>query len=247
MAVSCAKCGSTFLDNVERCPVCGAPATPSAAAQPAAPAYQPVAPVPPAAGQGTYSAVPAQYSAMPAQPPAMPAQPLAAPAKSGGALKVVLIIVAVFVVLGILGLGIVGYTVYRIGHAVRQAATGEHAIVTPAGTFSANSLKAPTASELGVDIYPGAKADRGGASMTTPSGSVMTAIFVTTDSKEQVVNFYKAKLGSSASVFDMNNTAMISSKKGEQESVMITVSEKDSQADGKTRISIVHSKSNKPS
>jgi len=75
----------------------------------------------------------------------------------------------------------------------------------------------------------------------------VTGVFVTSDSKEQVVEFYRSKFGSSASVYDSTNGALLTLNKGGQESVMVTVSSNSSQDGGKTRISIVHSKSNKAS
>jgi len=49
--------------------------------------------------------------------------------------------------------------------------------------------------------------------ITLPSGSSVTATFVTPDSKDQVVRFYKDKFGSEASVFDSSNSAMITVQK----------------------------------
>ena len=52
-----------------------------------------------------------------------PRQPVAAPAKSGSsALKIVLIVLAVFIGLGILGAGAFGYFVWRVAHAVHVSA-----------------------------------------------------------------------------------------------------------------------------
>ena len=81
--------------------------------------------------------------------------------------------------------------------------------------------------------------------ITLPSGSSVTAVFVTSDSKEQVVSYYKEKFGSSVSVFDSANSAMLTSQKGNQES--ITVTPNQSQYNGKTQITIIHTISNKPS
>ncbi len=83
--------------------------------------------------------------------------------------------------------------------------------------------------------------------MDLPTASMVTGVFVTSDSKDQVVAFYKDKLGSGTSVYDSANTAMLTLNKGQQESIMVTVSANSGQDDGKTRISIVHSKSNKVS
>ena len=82
--------------------------------------------------------------------------------------------------------------------------------------------------------------------MDLPNGSMATGVFVTTDSKDQVVAFYKSKFGSGASVIDTPNGAIISMKKGSHEAVMVTITAESSAGKGKTQISIVHTTSNKP-
>ena len=84
--------------------------------------------------------------------------------------------------------------------------------------------------------------DRGGMRMNLPTGSVVSGVFVTSDSKDQVLAFYKSKLGSEASVFDAANSAMISLRKGSHENIMVSISSQQSQNEGKTKISIVHTK-----
>jgi hypothetical protein len=169
------------------------------------------------------------------------------PAKSGGgALKIILIVVAVFVGLGILGVAAVGFTVWRVAHAIHTSGkNGEVSIDTPGGTYTANSSEHFTSSDLGTDIYPGAQTGKGSMRMSLPTGSVVTAIFTTSDSKDQVVSYYKNKFGSDASVYDNANSAVLSVQKGPKETVMVTVSQNGSQDDGRTRISIMHSKSTK--
>lgn len=243
MASFCAKCGAEIPTNQQSCGTCGAPV--AAAAAPAA--YTPVQPVPfqPVASQ------PSSYQPVAAQPAAYP--PPAAPAKSGSsALKIILIVIAVFVGLGILGAAAVGYSVWRVAHAFHVSGSGDNAHVTfnapgGGGSFSANTSETFTAADLGTDIYPGATSGKGGMRMTLPTGSMVSAVFVTSDSKDQVVSFYKSQFGSDASIFDSGEGAVISIQKGKQESIMVTVSANQSKYQGKTQISIVHSISNKPS
>jgi hypothetical protein len=200
-----------------------------------------------------------QYSS-PAPPPFQPVattsyqpisgqpQPGMAPSKSGGssAVKIVLIIVAVFVCLGILGASIVGYGIWRVSRAVHMnRSTGEATIETPNGSFTANPTKTFTADELGVALYPGAEAGKGGMRMTLPTGPIVAANFVTSDSKDQVVAFYKDKFGSQASIMDTGESAILSVNKSKQDSVMLTVTQKPGQAGGKTQIHIVHTVNNK--
>jgi hypothetical protein len=180
-------------------------------------------------------------------PVAAPA--FAVPAKSGpSALKIILIIVAIVVGLGILGAGAFGFMVWRIAHAVHVTGpNGQFTMNTPNGTLTANSNETFTSSDLGTDIYPGAQPGKGSMRMTLPTGSVVSAVYVTSDSKDQVVNYYKGKFGSDASTFDTGSSAIITVNKGKQESIMVTISVSPSQYDGKTQIHIVHSINNKPS
>jgi hypothetical protein len=76
--------------------------------------------------------------------------------------------------------------------------------------------------------------------MSTPSGSWVTGIFLTSDSKDQVLNFYKSKFGSDSALMETNDAAILTLKKGEKESVMVTISAKPSEDNGKTKIAIMH-------
>jgi hypothetical protein len=180
-----------------------------------------------------------------------PAQPIAPPAKSGGsALKIILIVVAIFVGLGILAAGTVGYGIWRVAHKLGVSTNGDQVSVSAPdgkGTLSFNAEQTYSAADLGTDLYPGAQSVKGGMKMTLPTGSMVSGIFVTTDSKDQVVAFYKSRFGSDASIMDMSDAAILTLKKGEKESVMVTVSSKASENDGKTKIAIVHTTNNKPS
>jgi hypothetical protein len=173
------------------------------------------------------------------------AQPV--PTGGGSALKIILIVIGVFVALGILGASIFAYTIWRATRGIHVDSNGDKvSISTPGGTISTDASKTFSSSDLGVDPYPGATNGHGGSKMDTPSGSLTTSILLTSDSKDKVVTFYKDKLGSAASVFNLPTGAMISAKKPNHESVMITVSAASgSDNGGKTQITIIHTKSNK--
>lgn len=225
MANFCTKCGTTLNPDTRFCTSCGAPVD-----------AQPVA----ASGQ-VYTTPMQPSMPMPAQMP--PPQP-----SGSSAIKIILIVVAVFVGLGIVGAGIFAFTIWRVAHSVHVSSNGPDGKVTVDtgnGSITASDSQTFTASDLGVDIYPGAQSGHGSLKMDLPTGSMITGIFVTSDPKDKVVAFYKDKLGSQASTFDASNSAVLSVNKGEHESVMVTVNADSGQDDGKTRISIVHTKSNK--
>lgn len=230
---TCSKCGGEVSTDQQICAACGTPAGSAAPAfqpvQPAAPAFQPVQ----AAAQQAppvYAAAPAAYAAP-------------APAKSGpSALKIILIIVAIIVGLVILGVGAMGYMVYRVAHSVHVSDNGN--VSMNGFGVNANSSDHLTSSDLGVDIYPGAEQEKGGIKMNFGGTSSVIGKFVTSDSKDAVVAFYKDKMGADATSFNIGNSASLSQKKGDQESVVVTITQNSAQADGKTQFSIQHTKKN---
>lgn len=215
MASFCTKCGAQLNPGTQFCTACGAPAGAAIATPAAAPYMPPPTPVQPAAG-------------------------------GNSAVKVILIVVGVIIALGILGVSIFAFTIWRVAHAVHVEGNGEKVTLhTPGGTFSANNSTTYSASDLGIDLYPGAAGQHGGSKIETPNGSVITGVFLTSDSKDQVVSFYKSKMGSGASVYDTSNGALLTVDKGNHESVMVTINAEPSQHEGKTQITIVHSHSTK--
>lgn len=197
------------------------------------PPFQPVA-------TPQYQPVASSYQPPP-PPPAM-GQPVAA--KSGGtsAVKIILIIVAIFVGLAIMALGVVGYGVWRVSRAIhRNIANGSMTINTPGGPITTSSTASFTADELGTDIYPGAQpAKSGSMKMHLPTGAMISATFLTTDPKDKVIAFYKEKLGSGATAMEFGDNAMLSLQKGDHDHVTVTVSQQANQSDGKTQIHIQH-------
>jgi hypothetical protein len=172
------------------------------------------------------------------------------PVKQGtSAVKVILIILAIFVGLGVLGAGAFGFFVWRVAHAVKVAANnGQVALNLPGGTFSANTTDSFSSSDLGTDIYPGASAGKGSMRMTLPTGTMVSAVYVTSDSKDQVVAYYKNKFGSdNVSSFDSTDGSVITYTKSQQEQVVVTVTSSPTEYDGKTQIHIVHTKATKAS
>jgi zinc ribbon protein len=267
MAVPCAKCGAEVPAGSHFCAVCGTqvvaaaaastasqagytpvniPIPPPASAQPAAgsqplPGYTPVSGVQSAGSAAASGAPPAGYAATGGyvQSPAAPVMK----SSGGSALKIILIIFAILVGLGILGAGAVGFMVWRVAHAFHvNGHNGQVTLNTPSGSVTASNASNFTSDELGTDVYPGAQPTQGGMRMNLPTGSVVSGVFVTSDSKDQVLAFYKSKLGSEASVFDAANSAMISLRKGSHENIMVSISSQQSQNDSKTKISIVHTK-----
>lgn len=125
------------------------------------------------------------------------AAPGAPPQQSGGnAVKIILIVVAVLVGMGILGIATVSYIGYRIAkssHVTQR--NGKVSIDSPLGSMEANGDAEDAAREIGIDLYPGAKAQKNGSvTMTIAGVHTTTAVLQTSDSADKVAEFYRAKL-----------------------------------------------------
>lgn len=166
---------------------------------------------------------PPQQYAQQQYPPPYPPGYYPPPKKGPSGLKIVLIIVGILVGLGIIGVGIAGYGVYRLAKSGHLTSSNEPV----------------TASELGVALYPGAE-QNGNLHATVLGKDVLTATFLTTDSKDQVVAFYQSALGTSARASSSVNGESFMLDKGAGESVIVTVSQSALRDQGKTQIVVVH-------
>ena len=171
-----------------------------------------------------------------ATPVFTPARPLpAAPQKSGGALKIILIVVAVIVVLGILAVGAISFFAYRIAQRSRvHNENGNVRVETPFGSVNTSTDPDDAARNLGVDLYPGAEVVKGTTSnMTMGNMHTAAADFETSDPVSTVAEFYKSKLPNANVVSSTgDHYAIISTDK--KNMLTINIEPKD----GKTRIHI---------
>jgi hypothetical protein len=182
-----------------------------------------------------YQPVPAPGSFQPIPPP-MGAPP---PKPGPSALKIILIIVGIFVGLGIIGAGIIGYGVYRVAKSVHKDVNGEITVNTPKGTITANPDQTFTASDLGTAIYPGATQAKGGLRMSLGSKTMVTANFLTPDSPDKVMAFYKGAAGSNAQIMSTGSGGIITMQSA-SDSVNVTVTQSANENNGDTQITIVH-------
>ena len=169
------------------------------------------------------------------------AAPAAAPAPTqgggSGVLKVILIVVGVFVILGVLAVSTVAFIGWRVARNMHVKQEGNHVKVdTPFGSVETSKSPEDIARDLGVDVYPGAVAERNG-SATATFGSMRTAsaVFKSSDSVDQVSTFYKAKFPNAmVTTSDQNRCKIIA----QDQKNMTTI---DIQADdGQTKIQITH-------
>lgn len=176
MAQFCTKCGSPMAEGMKFCTGCGA-----TVGQPQAAMARPPAPVPVAA------------------PAAVPGPK---PSSGSPVVKIILIVLAVFIFLGVLGMGACVYIGYRAKQKFNQF---QKQVTTtfpmPSGTREVHvQPSAPTRSEsvqtgpvvdTGVPVYPGAIPSGGSGQMSLGTTTVKTQQYLSDDSVDKVVAFYK--------------------------------------------------------
>ena len=156
-------------------------------------------------------------------------------AKSNNALKVILIVVAVIVGLGILGIAAVSFIGYRIAtHTRVRNQDGNVRVETPFGTVQSSTDPDEAARNLGIELYPGATVVKGTSSnMNMGSMHTAAAEFESSDPASSVAEFYKSKVpGANVVSSNADHYSIISTDKKN----MLTISIEP--RDGKTRIHI---------
>ncbi len=168
-------------------------------------------------------------------------QPVGAPPPKSGsssAVKIILIILGIFVGLGLIVGSIVAYGVYRVAHSIHKDADGNITVTTPKGTISANSSDTLTAADLGIAIYPGATEGKAGLRMNIAGKSMVTANFLTPDSPDKVMAFYKDKAGPNAQTVTTIAGGTITIQNGAN-SISVTVTQEPA-PNNKTQFTIVN-------
>ena len=171
-----------------------------------------------------------------AVPAAAVASTPATPAQSN-AVKVILIVVAIVVGLFILGIGTATFIGWRIARHTRvEQDRGKVRVETPFGTVESTDDSDEAARNLGIDVYPGARALKGkAANVTMGSMHTVAAEFETDDPPERVAEFYKKKLPhANIAVSDAKHYTIISHDKKNMFTINIEPQE------GKTLIHIAN-------
>ena len=145
------------------------------------------------------------------------------PKQGSSAVKIILIVVAVLVGLGIIGIGTVSYIGYRIAkssHVTER--NGRVSIDSPLGSMEANGNAEDAAKDIGLDLYPGATPKKNGSvTMTIAGVHTTTAVLETSDSASKVAEFYRAKLPNANYSSQGDNYSMYSGGKDDMTTVSI--------------------------
>jgi hypothetical protein len=158
------------------------------------------------------------------------------PAKSGGnALKIILLLLAGVVFLGILGVGAASFVAWRIArHSRIENRNGQVRVETPLGTMESTNDPAEVGHNLGLEVYPGAKVRKGSAANVSFGGMhTSAAVLESDDPPATVYDFYKSKLPDArVSSYQNDNYSMVAGDKNNMTTVHIQ------SQDGKTVIQI---------
>lgn len=207
----CNSCGSVIDAGVRFCPKCGKPTPSAAAPQSVVPPPLPMAPAPVAQGQPV--------------------------ATTGGssALKIILIVVAVIVGIGIIGAVSIGFVIHRaITRTHIESRDGNVKVHSPFGNVETSTDPDEAAKNLGVDVYPGASVVKGStANLIFGKARTAAAQFESSDPPAIVAEFYRSKYPSATFVSsEANHFSLVAG--GKENVTTITVEPEE----GKTRISI---------
>jgi hypothetical protein len=106
-----------------------------------------------------------------------------------------LIVVAVIVGLGILGVAAAGFVAYHLAKGSHVSQNGDQVKVeTPFGVVETSKDADQAAHNIGVEVYPGAEVRQEGAAIASVGGiRTVTASFTSSDSADKVCAFYKSK------------------------------------------------------
>jgi hypothetical protein len=185
MAKFCMSCGTPLDDAARFCTKCGATLG-EASPPPSQASLTPVA--------GTAPSPTAPAIAAPATPPS----------SGSPVLKIILIVLGVFVLLGMVGVGSCFYVAYRAKRSLQRQVQmasdgGSITVQTEHGPVTITQSHSGSASS-NIPVYPGATLVQGSSGTLRIGGaSVAGEEYVTDDSADQVASFYREKLGAPTS------------------------------------------------
>ena len=231
MATFCSQCGNQIREGGKFCQSCGTVAAQSASAPSASASY----PSSGYASSGYQSSFPAQQSGPPMGQYETPAP------KSGNALKIILITLAVLLVLIGGTVAVVGFMFRRAVSNIVQVNEGKdgqpNVVLDIPGVPKISAGGTVSEEQLGVPLYPNAQQEKDGTTSVSMSGGTQgwlgVAAYRTNDPIQEVVAFYREKLGSDVEFAESSRDGkksavfQLQSAKGWR---MVTVAEDESES-----------------
>lgn len=154
--------------------------------------------------------------------------------QSSAAVKVILVVVAALVAVVVIGAitAVVGFHIARRSHVEEK--NGKVRVQTPFGTVETSEDSEDAARNLGVDIYPGARAIKGNAANVNAGGMHSTTVQLETDDPaDKVASFYRSKFpNANVNTVEGDHYTIVSTGNNELTTISIEP------VDGKTRINI---------
>ena len=227
MARFCGNCGSPMEDAQAFCGNCGA----AAGAPGGAPAAEAVPP--PAETPAT-----AYAAAAPVPPP---------PAKgTSPVVKIILVVVAIFAFVTVAGIGACVYVAYRTKQGLNESIKVDEAgkgitLKTPKGDIRLGEGPAAEGKSVaGIPPYPGATPVNQGGEFSVGGRSLISGQeYTTSDSVEDVVNYYKEKLGPKVSVTESEGNYQLTRADDASEGITIVHVSREEGAES-TKIVVSH-------
>lgn len=108
---------------------------------------------------------------------------------------------------------------------------------------TASSPRAASSGGLGIEVYPGAQKLSGEDQAATSDGSVVSAAYVSSDTMNKVIDFYKARMIGYATIYADGAGVVVSIVRSPNDSVRVGIS--PAPGGGSTRIYITHTTSSK--
>lgn len=168
----------------------------------------------------------------PATPPAATVTPST---QSSNTVKIILIVIAAIVGLGIIGSVTATLIGLRIAHHTHVSGDGKHVKVdTPMGTVESSENAEDAVKNIGVGLYPGAHVmENDAANVNLPGMHTVSVNLETDDPPEKVADFYRSELPhANVNVSDDKHYTIVSTR----DKNLITVN--IGPEDGKTVINI---------
>lgn len=231
MAVSCPQCHAAVVPGMRTCQFCGTPVEYVAPE----PAESPQAESPrDETAQDQPAAGPLPAAAMPVAQNSNRPKTAVKKGKPFSGVSPVMALLAGGVILFVIFIAVRFLVIPRIFRGGNQSFT---LTISPSRNGGASSGSV-NAGELGVDIYPGARALSDAEHRDTADGTVVSATFVSDESMDKVVEFYRTRMTGQTAIYASGSGVVVSISPNPQQSIIVSIA--PGQGEGKTRISITN-------